>query len=69
MNLVRTSDPEAVILGGGLANNDIFYKLMLEKLNANTMRFVTEGVHQTEIDPRFIALKGCAVHFGLMSNI
>lgn len=62
MNLVRTSDPEAVILGGGLANNDIFYKLMLEKLNANTMRFVTEGVHQTEIDPRFIALKGCAVH-------
>lgn len=35
---------------------------MIEKLNANTMRFVTQGVRQTEIDPALIALKGCAVH-------
>lgn len=62
MNLVRTSDPEAVVLGGGLINNDLFFKLVIEKLNANTMRFVTQGVRQTEIDPALIALKGCAVH-------
>lgn len=25
MNLVRISDPEAVVLGGGLINNDLFF--------------------------------------------
>ncbi|GAB2028057.1 ROK family protein [Lactovum odontotermitis] len=62
MNLVRVSDPEAVVVGGGLMSNTLFYQRVLEKLNQKTMRFVKYGVSQTSIDPALIALKGCAVH-------
>ncbi|GAB2025604.1 ROK family protein [Lactovum odontotermitis] len=65
MNLVRVSDPEAVVVGGGLMSNPLFYQLVLEKLYSKTMRFVSYGVRQTTIDPALIALKGCAVHANL----
>jgi predicted NBD/HSP70 family sugar kinase len=65
MNLVRVSDPEAVILGGGLMSSDLFYQLILDKLNPNTMRFISLGVKTTSINPALIALKGCAIHAAL----
>lgn len=62
MNLVRTSDPETVVLGGGVVSDGYLFPLVQQKMNANTMRFVTGGVVLTELDPEFIGLLGaCTV--------
>lgn len=61
MNCVRLSDPEAVILGGGVMSSPVFYDLVMSQMNPKTIRFVTYGIQQTSIDPRFIALVGCGV--------
>jgi predicted NBD/HSP70 family sugar kinase len=58
MNLVRTSDPDTVVLGGGLVSDGFLYPRICDALNKNTMRFVTNGVVLTELDPAFIGLMG-----------
>jgi predicted NBD/HSP70 family sugar kinase len=58
MNLVRVTDPEVVVLGGGIISDGYIYEKMLEKLNPTTVRFVTGGVVLTRLDSDFIGLIG-----------
>ncbi|MBR1960780.1 MAG: ROK family protein [Bacteroidales bacterium] len=58
MNLVRVTDPDTVVLGGGIISESWFYEKVLSKLNANTMRFVSNGVVITHLNPDFIGLLG-----------
>lgn len=60
MNLVRFSDPDTVVLGGGIVSNGFMYEKVLAKLNPTTMRFVTNGVVLTKLNPDFIGLLGAA---------
>lgn len=60
MNLVRVSDPDTVILGGGIVANGFLYSKILDKLNQTTIRFVKNGVVLTKLDPAFIGLIGAA---------
>ncbi|MGL4696544.1 ROK family protein [Enterococcus larvae] len=60
MNLVRVSDPEAVVFGGGVMNNGWFLNHLVTFLNEKTIRFVTKGISVTELDPNVVALKGAA---------
>lgn len=62
MNLVRVTDPDTVILGGGLVADDILFTRIISYLHAHTMRFVTNGVVRTKLDPDMIGLLGaCAL--------
>lgn len=58
MNLVRVSDPDTVVLGGGIVSDGYIHTKVLEKLNANTIRFVKNGVVITKLNPDFIGLMG-----------
>jgi predicted NBD/HSP70 family sugar kinase len=58
MNLVRVSDPDTVVLGGGLVADGYFHTKILEKLHPTTLRFVKNGVVITKLNPVFISLMG-----------
>lgn len=58
MNLVRVTDPDTVVLGGGIVSDGYIYAKIVEKLNPSTVRFVTNGVVLTKLDPDFIGLMG-----------
>lgn len=58
MNLVRFNDPDTIVLGGGVVSDGFLYKKILEKLNPYTIRYVTNGVVLTSLDPRHIGLMG-----------
>jgi len=58
MNLVRTTDPEVVVLGGGVISNEHIFNAMTQKLNPTTVRFVTGGVRLTTLDGNMIGLMG-----------
>lgn len=58
MNLVRVSDPDTVVLGGGLIADGYLHTKVLEKLNPTTMRFVKNGIVITKLNPSFIGLLG-----------
>ena len=61
MNLVRVSDPDTVVLGGGVVSDGFLYRKVLEHLNPYVLRYVTGGVVLTGLDPRYIGLLGaCA---------
>lgn len=60
MNLVRVSDPEAVVFGGGVMNDGWFLNHLVTFLNAKTVRFVTKGIRVTTLNPNEVALKGAA---------
>ncbi|MFV0560562.1 MAG: ROK family protein [Enterococcus sp.] len=61
MNLVRVSDTDAVILGGGVMNNDLFFHLVTQQLNQKTIRFVRNGIHRTTVDMNKITLIGAGL--------
>lgn len=58
MNLVRVSDPELVVLGGGIVSDPYFFQKVQDKLNPTTVRFVTRGIMLTDLDPRYAGLIG-----------
>ena len=60
MNLVRVTDPDTVVLGGGLLSNGLLYPKIIEHLNQKTVRFVTNGVVLTKLNPDYIGLIGAA---------
>lgn len=60
MNLVRVTDPDMVILGGGIVSDPMMYSMILERLHAGTMRFISNGVVMTQLDPACIGLLGAA---------
>jgi predicted NBD/HSP70 family sugar kinase len=62
MNLVRTSDPDMVVLGGGVVSDRFLFPGIQAALDPHTMRFVTRGVEITRLDPAFAGLMGaCTV--------
>jgi len=61
MNLVRVSDPDTVVLGGGLVSDGFLHTKILEKLNPTTIRFVKHGIVITKLNPDFIGLVGAGV--------
>lgn len=60
MNLVRVSDPDTVVIGGGIVSDPMMYSMIVERLHPGTMRFVTNGVVLTRLDPSRIGLLGAA---------
>ena len=58
MNMVRMSDPDTIILGGGILLNGYIYSRVLKKLNPTTIRFVKNGVLLTKLNPDFVGLIG-----------
>lgn len=60
MNLVRVSDPDTVVLGGGIVADVMMYNSILSKLHKHTMRFVTNGVVLSRLNPEFAGLLGAA---------
>ena len=60
MNLVRITDPDTVVLGGGIAAEEFMFEKILSRLNGNTMRFVSNGVVITRLNPKFVGLLGAA---------
>lgn len=60
MNLVRTTDPELVIMGGGLMSNEWFFRKVESMLEPVTMRHVSGGVKRSIFDPAFTGLIGAA---------
>lgn len=60
MNLVRVSDPDTVVLGGGIVSDGYMLEKIHTYLNPQTMRFVTNGVVLTKLNSDFVGLLGAA---------
>lgn len=58
MNLVRFNDPDTIVLGGGVVADGFLYEKIRKYLNPYTIRFVTNGVVLTGLDPNLIGLLG-----------
>ena len=70
MNLVRVTDPDTVVLGGGIISDGYMHTKILEKLNPTTIRFVTNGVVLTKLNPDFVGLIGAgAVAMNKMNSL
>lgn len=60
MNLVRVTDPDTVVLGGGIVSDPMMFNSIIMRLHKHTMRFVTNGVVLTRLNPANIGLLGAA---------
>jgi predicted NBD/HSP70 family sugar kinase len=60
MNLVRVTDPDTVVLGGGIVSDSFLFPKILEKINKTTVRFVTNGIVLTQLNANFAGLLGAA---------
>ena len=58
MNLVRFSDPDTIVLGGGVMTGGFMLEKVMEKINPYTIRYVTNGIVLTALDPAYIGLLG-----------
>ena len=58
MNLVRVSDPETVVLGGGLVSDGVLFSHIQNYLHDHTMRFVTGGVRLIGLEIETVGLLG-----------
>lgn len=67
MNLCWVTDPDAVVLGGGIVADPWMFSLIQQQLLRNSMRFVTRGVHLTGLNPNHVGLIGAAL-CGLQAN-
>ena len=61
MNLVWVTDPEAVVLGGGVVSDARLFDSILSRLNAGSMRFTARGVRRSALDPELVGLIGAAM--------
>ncbi|GGG63986.1 ROK family protein [Paenibacillus radicis (ex Gao et al. 2016)] len=61
MNLVRVSDPDTIVLGGGVVKNDYFAGRIQSYLNPKTMRFVAHPLVQTKQSTIEVGLAGAAL--------
>lgn len=60
MNLVRVSDPDTIVLGGGIVSSPEMYDNIMSRLHPGTMRFVSKGVVLTSLNPAEAGLLGAA---------
>lgn len=58
MNVVRVTDPDTIVLGGGVVSDGFLFPKIMARVNPFTIRYVTNGIHLTELDPSFIGLLG-----------
>ena len=58
MNLERVSDPDIVVLGGEMVGDGFLLEKIQQHLHDVTIRFLTNGVVITKLNPRFICLLG-----------
>ncbi|WFR57454.1 ROK family protein [Anaerocolumna sp. AGMB13025] len=58
MNLVRTTDPDTIVLGGGVVSDGWLLPKICEKLNPSTMRGVKNGVIKSNFNPGLVGLIG-----------
>lgn len=58
MNLVRITDPDAVVLGGGLVSDGVLYPKIMKYVDSYTTRFVTNGIVPTQLEPNYIGVLG-----------
>ncbi|MDF2908097.1 MAG: nagK 1 [Herbinix sp.] len=58
MNLVRITDPDTIILGGGVVSDGWLLPKLCESFNASTMRGVKNGVVLSSFDPGLVGLIG-----------
>ena len=61
MNLIRVSDPEAIVLGGGVGSSNWFIDHLMPLMNPKTIRFITKRIQKTSQDAKTIGLKGAAL--------
>lgn len=61
MNLVRVTDPDTIVLGGGVARNASFFERIKQALNPSTMRYVTNGLVYTKVKSEETGLVGAAL--------
>ena len=60
MNLIRVTDPKAIVLGGGVVD-EWFIDHLAAYFNPKTIRFITNGVSQTSLEAKTIGLRGAAL--------
>lgn len=60
MNLVRVTDPDTVILGGGVISDGWLVEKVRNRLAPSAMRGVTNGVILSQFDPQYAGLIGAA---------
>ena len=60
MNLVRVSDPDTVVYGGGILSDERMLTPVRAKLEPGTMRGVTNGLIPSSFSPRIAGLLGAA---------
>lgn len=60
MNLVRVTDPDIVILGGGVTSGGWLLEKVNKRLNSSTMRGVTGGIVLSQFAPQYAGLIGAA---------
>ena len=58
MNLARITDPDTIVLGGGILSDGWLLPKLRESLNPSTMRGVKNGVVQSSIHPGLVGLIG-----------
>ncbi|EFM09513.1 ROK family protein [Paenibacillus curdlanolyticus YK9] len=61
MNLVRVTDPDTIVLGGGVARNPYFFERVKQALNPSTVRFVANGLVYTKVGSEETGLVGAAL--------
>lgn len=60
MNMIRETDPDMIVLGGGMLSDGFLYPKIMERLDPYTARFVTNGIVLTTLDPAYIGVLGAA---------
>lgn len=60
MNLVRVTDPDTIILGGGISSDGWILEKVEKKLNPATMRWVKNGIKISDFTPKYLGLIGAS---------
>ena len=61
MNLVWVTDPETIVLGGGIVSDERMFAKIRANLNPGSMRFAYGGVRKSAFDLAFTGLIGAAM--------
>ncbi len=60
MNLVRVTDPDTIIYGGGILSDERFLRKVEQGLDPSTMRGIPGGLTASSFNPRYAGLLGAA---------
>ena len=60
-SLIRVSNPEAIVLGGGVVSDGWFMNHLLPLIDPISTRFLPYGIRVSRLDPRRIATLGAAI--------